>query len=327
MNHTTKLCTATALALGVLPAGTLTAQESWPTEPVHVIVPYSAGGNNDRIARTLSEPMSEALGQPIVVENRAGAGGTIATGEVAKADPDGYTVVMCEIGTMGINPHVYANLTYDPLEDFEPVIQITSVPLVLGIGPSLEIETIEEFLEVARSGDRELNYASSGVGSAQHLAFEYFKQLAGIEALHIPYNGAAPARTALISGEVDAFIDGTLIPSIEDGQVTPLAVTSDSRVDALPDVPTMEESGVEGMVYTAWHGFCVPDGTDAAIVSKLNAATREAMSKPDVQERFAALNIGLVGESAEHFKSFIESESKKLSDLVEQAGAAQQKQQ
>lgn len=232
------------LALAVL-AGPALAQDDWPTEPVHVVVPYSAGGNNDRIARTLSEPVSEALGQPVVVENRAGAGGTIATGEVAKADPDGYTVVMCEIGTMAINPHVYDSLTYDPVEDFDPVIQITSVPLVLGVGPKLGVSTFDEFMETAKNADPEIDYASSGVGSAQHLAFEYFKSQAGIEALHIPYNGAAPARTALISGEVGAFIDGTLVPSIEDGEVTPLAVTGPERVPALPDVPTMKEKGVD----------------------------------------------------------------------------------
>lgn len=323
----TKICAAIAVTLGVVPAGTLSAQENWPAEPVHIVVPYSAGGNNDRIARTLSQPMSEALGQPVVVENRAGAGGTIATGEVAKADPDGYTVVMCEIGTMAINPHVYTDLTYDPVEDFDPVIQITSVPLVLGTGPSLDVSTMEAFLELARSEDSELNYASSGVGSAQHLAFEYFKSLAGFDALHIPYNGAAPARTALMSGEVDVFIDGTLIPSIEDGEVRPLAVTGEERIETLPDVPTMEESGVDGMVFTSWHGFCVPSGTDPEIVSALNEATQAALSQPDVQERFKSLNIGLVGGDPEAFATLIERESQKLGKLADQAGASQQKQQ
>lgn len=310
------------LALAVL-AGPALAQDDWPTEPVHVVVPYSAGGNNDRIARTLSEPVSEALGQPVVVENRAGAGGTIATGEVAKADPDGYTVVMCEIGTMAINPHVYDSLTYDPVEDFDPVIQITSVPLVLGVGPKLGVSTFDEFMETAKNADPEIDYASSGVGSAQHLAFEYFKSQAGIEALHIPYNGAAPARTALISGEVGAFIDGTLVPSIEDGEVTPLAVTGPERVPALPDVPTMKEKGVD-VEYTAWHGLCVPQGTDAAVVETLNGAVAEAMQQPDVQERFESLNIGLVGGSPEAFATFIQEENEKLGELVKQSGADKQ---
>lgn len=317
----TAASTLVLIALASVPA---MGQQDWPTEPVHVVVPYSAGGNNDRIARTLSQPVSEALGQPVVVENRAGAGGTIATGEVAQADPDGYTIVMCEIGTMGINPHVYADLNYDPVEDFEPIIQITSVPLVLGVGPKLGVSTFEEFLDSARNADPEIDYASSGVGSAQHLAFEYFKSLAEIDALHIPYNGAAPARTALISGEVGAFIDGTLIPSIQDGEVTALAVTGTERVDALPDVPTMQEAGIEGMDYTSWHGLCAPAGTDPAIVSKLNSAVATAMEQPDVQERFGSLNIGLVGGSPEEFAAFIKEENEKLGKLVEQSGANEQ---
>ena len=314
---------ATALALVAATAGLATAQEGWPEEPVRIIIPYSAGGNNDRIARTLSEPMSETLGVPVVVENRAGAGGTIATGEVAQADPDGYTVVMCEIGTMAINPHVYENLTYDPVADFDPVIQITSVPLVLGVGPKLGVSTIEEFLELVRNAETEIAYASSGVGSAQHLAFESLKTQAGFDALHIPYQGAAPARTALISGEVGAFLDGTLIPSIQDGQVTALAVTGSDRVAALPDVPTLEEAGVEGVDFTSWHGFCVPDGTDPEIVSELNAATADALSQTDVQERFAALNINLVGGTPEEFATFIEQEYESLGELVEQTGASE----
>lgn len=326
MNRTSKTCMAATLALAVVPAGAAFAQDDWPTKPVHVVVPYAAGGNNDRIARTLSEPMSQALGQPVVIENRGGAGGTVATGEVAKAEPDGYTVVMCEIGTMAINPHVYESLAYDPVADFNPVIQVTSVPLVLGRGPSLDLESMEAFLELARAGDAELNYASSGVGSAQHLAFEYFKSVAGLDALHIPYNGSSPARTALISGETDVMIDGTLIPSIEDGQVTPLAVTGEERVESLPDVPTMQEAGVD-MVFTSWHGFCVPAGTDPAIVSKLNDAIQTAIDQDDVRERFEALNLGLVGGSPEDFASHIQSESEKLGRLVEQAGASQQKQQ
>ncbi|WP_136066584.1 Bug family tripartite tricarboxylate transporter substrate binding protein [Modicisalibacter radicis] len=303
-------------------AAPVMAQENWPTEPVHIVVPYSAGGNNDRVARTLSEPVSKELGQPVVVENRAGAGGTIATGEVAQADPDGYTIVMCEIGTMGINPHVYNNLTYDPVDDFDPVIQITSVPLILGVGPKLGVSTFEEFLELAREADPEIDYASSGQGSAQHLAFEYFKSQAGIEALHIPYNGASQARTALISGEVGAFIDGTLIPSIEDGEVTPLAVTSSERVESLPDVPTMQEKGID-VDYTAWHGFCAPDGTDPAVVDKLNTAVADALKQPDVQERFKALNIGIVGGTPEEFATFIQEENAKLGKLVEESGAAE----
>lgn len=319
----TKTVPAIMAVIGAF-TGPAIAQDAWPSQPIRIIVPYSAGGNNDRIARTLSEPMSQSLGVPVVVENRAGAGGTVATGEVANADPDGYTVVMCEIGTMAINPHVYSNLTYDPIADFEAVVQVTSVPLVLAVGPKLGVSDIDSFLELARNADPEIDYASSGVGSAQHLAFEQLKQQAGIEALQIPYNGAAPARTALISGEVGAFLDGTLIPSIQSGEVTALAVTGSERLETLPDVPTLAEAGVEGVDFTSWHGFCVPSGTEAAIVSSLNEAVNDAISQDDVSARFDALNIGLVGGTPEEFAAFIGSQFDTLGVLVEETGAAQQ---
>ncbi|WP_299653976.1 tripartite tricarboxylate transporter substrate binding protein [uncultured Jannaschia sp.] len=324
MKRAVQVSTCAALALTTAVAGSVSAQEDWPTQPIRIIVPYAAGGNNDRIARTLSEPMSQTLGVPVVVENRGGAGGTVATGEVANADADGYTVVMCEIGTMAINPHVYSNLTYDPVADFEPVVQITSVPLVLGVGPQLGVTTIEDFLSMVRTADPEIAYASSGVGSAQHLAFEQLRSQAGFEALQIPYNGAAPARTALISGEVGAFLDGTLIPSIQNGEVTALAVTGDERLETLPDVPTFAEAGVEGVDFTSWHGFCVPDGTDDGVVSALNEAVNAAISQDNVQDSFDALNIGLVGGSPDEFRSFIESQYDTLGTLVEETGAAQQ---
>ena len=324
MNISALAKSAVILAATVAITGSAHAQSNWPEKPVHIVVPYSAGGNNDRIARTLSEPMSKSLGVPVVVENRAGAGGTVATGEVANEDPDGYTVVMCEIGTMAINPHVYSNLTYDPVADFDAVIQITSVPLVLGVGDKLGVSTIDEFLETARNADPEIDFASSGVGSAQHLAFEQLKKQAGFEALQIPYNGAAPARTALISGEVGAFLDGTLIPSIQDGEVTALAVTGSNRLDALPDVPTFEEAGVDGVDFTSWHGFCVPAGTDPEIVGALNKATNDAIAEDDVRTRFAALNIGFVGGTPADFTAFIEEQYEALGQLVEETGASQQ---
>ncbi|MFV0334814.1 MAG: Bug family tripartite tricarboxylate transporter substrate binding protein [Tropicimonas sp.] len=311
------------LATGAaLLAGAAQAQGDWPQSPVKLIVPYPPGGNTDLIARTLAEPLSAELGQPVVVENRAGAGGTVGVGEASRAAADGYTLVVGDIATMGINPHVYDNLVYDPLGDFAPVIQVTSIPLVLGIGPRLEeVTDLSDLIARAKADPEYLDYASAGVGTAQHLAFEYFRSLTGIEALHIPYKGSAPARTALMAGEVGAMIDGTLVPMIRDGSIRALAVTAGERVPALPDVPTMKEQGVD-MVYTSWHGILAPAGTDPAIIGKVNAALDEIMARPEIAERFTSLNIGLVGGSPEDFGAFVTEQAKVLGDLVELSGAA-----
>lgn len=296
------------------------AQEAWPEKPVNLIVPYPPGGNTDLIARSLAEPLSEAIGQPVVVSNRAGAGGSVGMGEAANAEADGYTLVVGDIATMGINPFVYDDLAYSQTDSFDPVIQVTSIPLVLGVGPRLEVADFEDFLAQAMADPELLEYASSGVGTAQHLGFEYFKSLAGIEALHIPFKGSAPARTALIAGEVGTMIDGTLVPSIEDGSVQALAVTSAERVDALPDVPTMKEKGVD-MVYTSWHGIFAPKGTDPEIIDQVNAELDEIMARPEIVERFKALNINLVGGSPQDFGEFVSEQSGTLGELVELSGA------
>lgn len=320
MKNVTVFTTAAALALLSATSGAF-AQSAWPERPINVIVPYAPGGNNDIIARTLSQPLAELLGQPVVVNNRAGAGGTVGTGEAAAAAADGYTIAMGDISTMSINPHIYDNLAYDPVGDFDPVIQITSVPLVLAVGPRIDVDSFEAFMELVEGNPDFLDYASSGSGSAQHLAFEYFKSIAGIDAMHIPYNGAALARTALISGEVGAMIDGTLIPTIQEGAATALAVTGAERVAVLPDVPTLVELGYPDMVYTSWHGFFVPEGTDEAIVAKLNEALNEIIARPEIQERFAALNIELVGGGSDEFGAFVAEQTETLGALVESSGA------
>ncbi|WP_158259815.1 Bug family tripartite tricarboxylate transporter substrate binding protein [Phyllobacterium phragmitis] len=314
-------CVAAVQILGI--TETTLAQDSWPSQPVHLVVPYPPGGNTDLIARTVSASLSEILGQPVVVENKAGAGGTVGMGAVAGAAPDGYMLVVGDIATMGINPHVYKNLKYDPATDFDPIIQITSVPLVLGVGPKLGFDDLDSFLKAAKADPELVDYASAGVGTAQHLAFEYFKSLTGIDAVHIPYKGSGPARTALIAGEVGAMIDGTLIPSVLDKSITALAVTSEDRVSVLPDVPTLKEKGVD-MVYTSWHGIFAPKGTDPAVIEKLNVAINKILQQPDVIKRFSALNINLVGGSPKDFNDFVAGQSERLGELVKLSDATGQ---
>lgn len=297
------------------------AETNWPQKPIHLMVPYPPGGNVDLIGRTLSEPLSRVLGQPVVVENRAGAGGTIASSEVARADADGYTLLIGDIATHGINPHVYGNLAYDPVEDFAPILQITSVPLVMGVGPKMGVTTFEEFMALAKSSPESIDYASAGNGTPQQLAFEYLKAKTGIEGLHIPYKGSAPARTALIAGEIGVFIDGTLVPGVEEGSVTALAVTGQERSPALPDVPTLMELGVDDYSFASWHGLFAPAGTPADVVETLNTAVNEVLADPEIQQRFAAVNIGLVGGTPEEFAEYVEQQSQQLGELVELAGA------
>ncbi|MGQ7249057.1 Bug family tripartite tricarboxylate transporter substrate binding protein [Halomonas sp. V046] len=319
-----KTTTRTSLIAGLLASlvsVTGLADTNWPQKPVHLMVPYPPGGNVDLIGRTLSEPLSRVLGQPVVVENRAGAGGTIASGEVARADADGYTLLIGDIATHGINPHVYANLAYDPVADFAPIVQITSVPLVMGVGPKLEVATFEEFMALATSSPERIDYASAGNGTPQQLAFEYFKAKTGIEGLHIPYKGSAPARTALIAGEIGVFIDGTLVPSVEEGTVTALAVTGAERSAALPDVPTLMELGVDDYRFASWHGLFAPAGTPVDVIDTLNAAVNEVLAEPEVQARFAAVNIGLVGGTPEAFADHVDQQSQQLGELVGLAGA------
>ncbi|WP_459440251.1 tripartite tricarboxylate transporter substrate-binding protein [Salipiger thiooxidans] len=257
------------------------------------------------------------LGQPVVIENRGGTGGV---GEASRAEPDGHTLVVGDIASMGINLHVYDNLVYDPLEDFDPVFQITSIPLVMAVGPRLEeVAELPDLIARAKENPEHIDYASAAVGPAQDLAFELFRSLAGIEALHIPYQGSAPARTALMSGEVRVMIDGTVMPMIKDGTLRAPAVTSEERVAALPDVPTVKEQGVD-MVYTSWHGIMAPKGTDPEIVAAVNRALDEILTRPDIRERFGALNAGLVDSCPVAVTAFVTEQAGALSELIEMSG-------
>lgn len=321
------IATAVAAALAsVLACSSASAQDAsnWPQKPVKWLVPFAPGGNTDLIARTLAEPLSKKLGQPIVVENRPGAGGTLATSEVAVAEPDGYTMQIGDISTHAISPLIYADLTYDAVAGFKPVIQITSVPLLLVVNPEVPAKTVGELVEMAKADPESLSFASSGIGSPQHLAFEYFKSAAGFEAVHIPYNGAAPALTDVVAGHVQTMIDGTAVPRVKDGTLRALAVTGRERSPILPDVPTMQEAGVPNYEFTSWHGVFFPAGVPDEIVEKTNAALGEILKDEAIQKRFSDLNIGIAGGSPQEFADFIAAESTKMKTLVEASGAKQE---
>lgn len=311
-----------AAAVSLLPGG-VAAQDgaAWPQQQITIVVPFAPGGNTDLIARAIAQPLGEKLGQTVIVDNRPGAGGTIGTAEVAAAEPDGYTMQIGDISTHGISPVLYPSLSYDPIADFQPLIQITTVPLLLVVNPQVPVESVEELVAFARSEPDGLIYASSGIGSPQHLAFEYFRSAADFEATHIPYNGAAPAQTDLIGGHVQAMIDGTAVPAVQDGSLRALAITGTERSAVLPDVPTMQEEGLTDFEFASWHGILFPAGVPEEIVQRTNDAINEILEDETIRERFAALNINLAGGSPEDFASLIVAESEKMRELVELSGA------
>jgi tripartite-type tricarboxylate transporter receptor subunit TctC len=316
------LLTAFASAASfVVAAAEVMAQPAWPARTIRLVVPYPAGGNVDLLGRLIGPKLSEALGQSVIIDNKPGAGGAIGAGEVARAEPDGHTLLIGDIATHAINPAVNDNLAYRPLESFVPVVRLTSVSLLLVVNPKHEAKSVAELIAFAKGNPGKLDYASAGAGTPQQLAFEYLKSLTGIQAVHVPYKGSAPAINDLIGGHVSAMIDGTAVPFVRDGALRGLAVTGPQRSQALPDVPTMSEAGVPGYAFASWHGLFAPAGTPGTVVSRLNAEVNKIIADPAVRERLAGLNIDLVGGPPNEFEAFIRTEADKIRELVRLSGA------
>jgi len=258
-------------------------------KPLRLVVPFTPGGSTDILARALAPKLQQALGQTVVVDNRPGAGGSIGAGEVAKAEPDGNTLLMGHIGTLAINPSIYPKLPYDPLTSFVPVAWVARVPNVLVVNAKAPSTTLKEFVERARANPGRLSYSSGGNGSAAHITFEYLKLRAKIYVIHIPYRGAAPALADVIAGQVDAIFTGApaLLPHVKSGRLRALAVSSPQRIAALPDVPTVAESGYPDFEADQWYGVVAPAGTPAERVNRLNAEINKALALPDVMQQLA----------------------------------------
>jgi tripartite-type tricarboxylate transporter receptor subunit TctC len=312
-----------ALAIG-LAAGTASAQGAYPDRPVRVVVPFAAGGTTDIFARLLDERLSQALGQQFVIENRGGAGGNIGADAVAKADPDGYTLVMGTVGTHAINASLYAKMPYDALGDFAPVAYVAGVPNLMVVNPkNVKAANVQDFIAEAKGAARRFNMASSGNGTSIHLSGELFKQITGVEMPHVPYRGSGPAVNDLIGGQVDVMFDN-LPSSIEHakaGTLRPLAVTSAQRSPAIPNVPTLAESGLPGFEATSWFALFAPKGTPAAIVAKLNQEVRKALETPELQKRFAELGGEIRPMSPDELAAYVRSEHDKWAKVVKTAGA------
>ena len=312
-----------ALALMLVCAGA-SAQTTYPTKPIRFVVPYPAGGPLDIMARAIGQKLTEAWNQPVVVDNRAGAGGNIGADLVAKSASDGYTLLMGAVATHAINPSLYSKFPYDPVKDFAPVALVAQVPNILVVNPAVPARTVRELIELARAKPGTLNFASGSTGSTGHLAGELFNVMAGVDMVHIPYKGAAPATTDLLAGQVQLMFDNlaNALPNVKAGKLRALAVTTLKRSPAMPDLPTIAESGLPGFDLTTWFGVLVPAGTPADIVAKLNAEIVRALNAKDMRERLEKMGAEPpANNTPEHFAAFIRSEAAKYAKVIKASGA------
>lgn len=314
-------------ALAVLSLAPVHAQ-TWPSKPVRIIVPFPPGGTTDIVARSIGVELQRMWQQPVVIENRAGAGGNIGADAVAKSPGDGYTLLMGTVGTHAINQALYAQsgskMPFDPVKDFVPITLVAGVPNVMVINAKLPVNTVAEFIAYAKARPGQLNMASSGNGTSIHLTGELFKTVTGTYMVHFPYRGSAPAVTDLITGNMNVMFDNlpSALPHIKSGRLKALAVTSRTRSPALPDVPTIEEAaGLKGFDASSWFGLFAPAGTPRTIVDKIQADVAKALAQPAVRERFVAQGAAPGGNTPDQFAAFIRAETDKWTRVVKFSNA------
>jgi tripartite-type tricarboxylate transporter receptor subunit TctC len=312
-----------ALAALLVAVAPFALADDYPSKPIHFIVPYPAGGPLDTVARLLGQKVAESVHQPVVVENRPGAGGNIGADAVAKSAPDGYTILMGAVATHAINPTLYSNIPYDPVKDFAPVTEVAWTPNVLVVNPGLPVHDVKEFIVYAKAHPGELNFGSGSTGSAGHLAGELFKTMAGVKMVHVPYKGAGPAMQDLIGGQIQLMFDNlaSSLGQIRAGKVRALAVTTAKRSSLAPELPTIAESGLPGFDISTWFGIFAPGGTPRPIVDRLHDAFVKALDAPDVQATMKKMGAEPVGNTPEQFAAFIQSEAKKYARVIKASGA------
>jgi tripartite-type tricarboxylate transporter receptor subunit TctC len=313
-----KLLAATLL----LAAASASVAETWPSKPIRFVVAAPGGSSLDVIARTIGDKLKDRIGQPIVIENIPGGAGTIATGNVARAAPDGHTWLMSYNGPLAYTQFL-TRLPYDPQKDLVPVIQTSSQPNVLAVSSDVPVKTVSELISYAKQRPGKLNYASVGNGSSSHLTMELFKTMTTSFIVHIPYNGAPPAALSLMTGETQILfsVPSVIMPQIKTGKIKALAVTSPSRFSLLPDLPTVAEAGLPGFESITWNGVLVPKGTSADIVQRLNADIDSILKQADVKARFNNAGLETAGGSADAFRSLIAAEAKKWEPIIRRTGA------
>ena len=300
--------------------------QAYPARPIRLIVPFTPGGTTDILARLLGNRLGETLGVQVVIENRGGAAGNIGAELAAKAKPDGYTLFMGHIGTLAVNPALYVKLPYDPVKDFAPISMVALVPSLLVVHPALPAKSVKELIALAKARPGKLSYGSTGTGGTPYLAVEYFKLLAKVDIVEVPYKGAAPLTTDLIAGEIALTITGipALLPHVKTGRLRALAVSSAQRSRAVPELPTIAEAGLPGYEATAWYGLVAPAGTSRDIIAKLNAEVLAALKHPEVADRLQAEGAEPSGGTPEQFAAFIQAETTRWAKVIKATGVKPQ---
>ena len=301
----------------------VSAQEKYPNRPVKIVLGFPPGQATDTVARAIAQKLGESTGQTFIVENRPGAAGIIGTDLVAKSAPDGYTLVMGSSGVMAVNPGLYSKLPYDPVKDFAPITVVVSVPLFIVANPSFPPNTVKELVAFAKANPGKVNYASGGSGVTNHLAMELFKSVTGADMVHVPYKGGPPALTDLIAGQVNVMFETGpgAIPHVKSGKLKAIAVGGLKRSAALPNLPTVAESGYPGFEAVAWIGISAPAGTPKEIITKLNTEIVKIANMPDIKERFLGLGADTVGNTPDEFAVYLKSEIAKWGKVVKDSGA------
>jgi len=310
-----------AIALALL--ATLANAQAWPSKPIKWVVPFAPGGTTDILARTVGEKLALALGQPVIIENKPGAGGGVGAEFTAKSAPDGYTIMGGTISTHAINASLYKSLPYDPLKDFVAITLIARVPNMLVINPSVPAKDVKELIALLKANPGKYSFASSGNGTSQHLSGELFKSMSGTDMQHIPYKGSPPALQDVVGGQVTMTFDNitTAWPLAKAGKLRALAVTTAKRSSVAPDVPTLAESGLPGFEVGSWQGVFAPAGTPPEIVKRLNAEIVKVLNMPDVREKLSGLGAEIVADSPEEFSALVKAEVAKWADVVKKSGA------
>lgn len=321
-NPSRRLMIVCLAALGVAASASASTEE-FPAKPIRLVVNYAAGGPTDAMARAYGKVLSELLKQPVVVDNRPGAGGNIGVDIVAKSAPDGYTLAFTAGGPLATNVSLFSKMPYDPVKDLAPVTMFAHVPNIIAVHPSLGVKSFDELVKLVKANPGKYTYASGGNGTTQHLGGEMLKVMGDLQLTHVPYKGEGPAMTDVLGGQVPIILSSVAngLPYVKSGKVIALAVTSAKRNPALPDVPTVAESGFPGYEATAWYGIVAPAGTPKDIIQKLNVASVKAINSPEVGARFAATGSAMAPGTPDEFGAFIRSEIPRWAKLIKQVDA------
>jgi tripartite-type tricarboxylate transporter receptor subunit TctC len=312
-----QMFSALALLVGLIAIAAPGHAQDYPSQPVKIVVPFAAGGGADVVARIVAQSLGDALGQSVIVENRAGAGGSLGTSYVAQSPADGYRLLMGTVSTHGTNAAVYSKLGYDPVKDFTPITLVASAPLMLIAGPAAQVKSVGDLVAAAKARPEQLSFGSFGTGSINHLAAERFNSMAGIKTVHVPYRGSAPAMTDLIGGRIDFALDGpTALSYIQAGTVSLLGVANPTRWSVLPDRPTVSESGVPGFVTITWFGLFAPAGTPKPVVDLLNSKMNVALASPATKESLAKIGLEPTGGSPDVLAKTVAGDIKKWGDVA-----------